>query len=513
MNKLKWGLLLAPWMILGSGTILAQDGPPSQNPDGTISGLPLDLGPPGARALGLGGAFTAVADDSTAALANPAGLTNLTAPEVSLYVRYTDSDVLFLDPDAYNSAVNAFAGTTEKTFSDSSTDVSFASFVVPMDNVVFSGFYSNQLNFNGVQSATDVYLDDIVRTDPGLPDYQNLDQYENDNSLKAKVENIGLSAAFRISDRFSLGVTVRYSSLNLNNQDTWRIDWWNDWETLMADELFGPGNGDGFATMEQVQQFLPVVNDTYIYNSAINDKQSDLMFDVGMYYKGDQWSFGAVYHAGSEFTFESQGSLSSNFSCNSTSDGRSDVCQSYVDLLNAIGETGSFYPNSANVNDVTVRLPAVVSLGGAFRPSDTWLLSFDANRIKYSDLNGPRSTTLGFLFDINQTAQNRGFYDPTIPPVAITEEIKDEWTFHFGAEKSFFFDSGVLRNLAVRGGAYTVKDHDGIVATDNDDIIWTVGLGTIWGKNEIGAKLFQVDLGASFADDTTNVVLSGIFRF
>jgi len=40
-----------------------------------------------------------------------------------------------------------------------------------------------------------------------------------------------------------------------------------------------------------------------------------------------------------------------------------------------------------------------------------------------------------------------------------------------------------------------------------------VGLGSTWGKNELGAKVFQVDLGASFADDTTNVVLSGIFLF
>ena len=37
-------------------------------PSGDFSGLPLDLLPPGARALGLGGAFTGVADDATAAL-------------------------------------------------------------------------------------------------------------------------------------------------------------------------------------------------------------------------------------------------------------------------------------------------------------------------------------------------------------------------------------------------------------------------------------------------------------
>jgi long-subunit fatty acid transport protein len=39
---------------------------------------------PGARSLGLGGAFAAIADDATAAFANPAGLTQLTRPEVSI---------------------------------------------------------------------------------------------------------------------------------------------------------------------------------------------------------------------------------------------------------------------------------------------------------------------------------------------------------------------------------------------------------------------------------------------
>jgi len=67
--------------------------------------------------------------------------------------------------------------------------------------------------------------------------------------------------------------------------------------------------------------------------------------------------------------------------------------------------------------------------------------------------------------------------------------------------------------LALRGGAFTVVDHDGVVATDNDEVVWTAGIGSTWGKNELGAKVFQVDLGASFADDVTNIVLSGILRF
>jgi len=47
---------------------------------------------PGARSLGLGGAFVAVADDATAAWANPSGLTQLARPEISFEGRAWSED-------------------------------------------------------------------------------------------------------------------------------------------------------------------------------------------------------------------------------------------------------------------------------------------------------------------------------------------------------------------------------------------------------------------------------------
>jgi hypothetical protein len=38
--------------------------------------------------MGFGGAFVALADDATAAFANPSGLVQLTKPEVSIDVRH-----------------------------------------------------------------------------------------------------------------------------------------------------------------------------------------------------------------------------------------------------------------------------------------------------------------------------------------------------------------------------------------------------------------------------------------
>ena len=60
-----------------------------------FDGSPIPIGA-GARALGMGGAFTAVADDATANTWNPAGMAQLERPELSInggwYSRSTSSD-------------------------------------------------------------------------------------------------------------------------------------------------------------------------------------------------------------------------------------------------------------------------------------------------------------------------------------------------------------------------------------------------------------------------------------
>ena len=51
----------------------------------------------GARAMGLGGAFIAVADDATAVSFNPAGLAQLLHPEVCIVAKATQQQVAFED--------------------------------------------------------------------------------------------------------------------------------------------------------------------------------------------------------------------------------------------------------------------------------------------------------------------------------------------------------------------------------------------------------------------------------
>ena len=57
--------------------------------------------PPGARASAMGGAFIGLADDATAAITNPAGLTRLLRPEIALQGKWTDPAIQrFSDPNS-----------------------------------------------------------------------------------------------------------------------------------------------------------------------------------------------------------------------------------------------------------------------------------------------------------------------------------------------------------------------------------------------------------------------------
>src|ERR1700740_1184789 len=74
----------------------------AQNTDiESLSGLTFNFGNPGARSLGMGGAFLGLADDASAAEANPAGLTILRKPEVSIEARTFQEEQVFSTSGTY----------------------------------------------------------------------------------------------------------------------------------------------------------------------------------------------------------------------------------------------------------------------------------------------------------------------------------------------------------------------------------------------------------------------------
>lgn len=490
-NRFLVGIL---FLISISSNIYAQGGPVPGGVGGDFSGLPVDLLPPGARSLGLAGAFTAVADDATAAAANPAGLANLSTTEVSLHLRNFDSDVEFFDPDPFDSGYDGLHGNLNKTYSDSGSEVSFASIVKPFDSWVVSAYYLNQLNFQSDQQRPDVVLvDDLV------------DIYTNTNSVDASIEAFGASFAYRISSNFSIGVTVQSTSLDLATRDVWSVDYVTSYELKYADP------------MAAITQF----NDHWTLGSEIGIEQgsdssdSDTVFNIGLLWNISQkFSVGLVYRDGAEFKLEANKFGNYAIGCIAGSTLPAADCAE----LDAINDAGGYSDNV--LANVAVNIPSTTTLGLAWRPTNTFLVSLDINHIGYSESAQVREVTQGFQFDVNTDPSLAGFPRADFNDSRIsgrsgpyTERIKDETSFHLGAEKVFRRPGEFISSLTLRGGAFTIEDHDGAVDIDSSDTVLTAGIGVVVGGDDRGHKQFQLDLGASFGDNTQNIILSGIYRF
>ena len=65
---------------------------------------------PGAKSLALGGAFVGLADDATAGFANPAGLRELSRPEISIEIRGRRVESPFLDRGRLSGTVDESGG-------------------------------------------------------------------------------------------------------------------------------------------------------------------------------------------------------------------------------------------------------------------------------------------------------------------------------------------------------------------------------------------------------------------
>src|SRR3984893_5889438 len=80
-------------VILGLSVAALALAPPAaaQTNDEIFPTLQWNFSTPGARANGMGRTFIGMADDATAAITNPAGLMNLTRPQV--YAEYKNTDI------------------------------------------------------------------------------------------------------------------------------------------------------------------------------------------------------------------------------------------------------------------------------------------------------------------------------------------------------------------------------------------------------------------------------------
>ncbi|HVG23920.1 MAG TPA: hypothetical protein VND45_07180, partial [Thermoanaerobaculia bacterium] len=202
-----------------------------------LSGLQFNFGNPGARSLGMGGAFLGLADDASAAEANPAGLTILRKPEVSLEARNYLEQQLFTTSGTFPQVQR-----TPFTHHSDRVVVTFGSFVYPIKNKFTIGAYYHEALNNEGGGVVVAREDDITGAITPLPNFflpaennqiiggpitrqECLDRRRNTNNpfnclefridpfvsaLSVRQRTYGLAGAWQIHPKFSLGATVRH---------------------------------------------------------------------------------------------------------------------------------------------------------------------------------------------------------------------------------------------------------------------------------------------------------------
>jgi len=184
----------------------------AQNTDiEALSGLQFNFGNPGARSLAMGGAFIGLADDASATEGNPAGLTILRRPEVSVEMRNTRTAQYF-DTGGW------YPNVTTKNFPASDTSISFASVVFPIGKFAGAVYYhqplrlQNSVDTRGQYPATSFFMGPngpLTREECATrADCVEESVYPYATSADVELKTYGVAFAWG-TDRMSIGVALR----------------------------------------------------------------------------------------------------------------------------------------------------------------------------------------------------------------------------------------------------------------------------------------------------------------
>lgn len=325
-----------------------------------LSGLQFNFGNPGARSLGMGGAFLGLADDASAAEANPAGLSILRKPEVSIEGRNYQEQQLF-------TTSGTFPAVSRSAFTNYSDRVSltFASAVLPIKNKFTLGLYYHEPLHNEGGGVVAPFEDPVTGDITPLPNFylpaennqivgdpitrqQCLDRRaETKNpfsclefrvdpfvsALEVRQRTFGVAGAWQIHPRFSIGVNVRHQRF-MESAFTFRFSQQFDPKQIVVQATANVKNGQVETTEE-----------------------SDTTFGVGFKWTPiDKISIGGVYKKGPSF----------------------DAPLFYAD-------TASQFEFS-QVATTSFHIPDVAGIGVSVRPIPVLTINADAVHVKYSNL-------------------------------------------------------------------------------------------------------------------------------
>ena len=426
---------------------------------------------PGGRSLAMGGAFISLANDATAAQANPAGLTTMLSPQLFAEIRFANpdkvsTDTSFRDPitptDGFDVAV--------KTTPSAIVSPSFLSFTYPLDRLSFAASRHEVINIDNRTSSTYEFLSGVQS-----------DIRRSEGNIELKLVNWNLSAAYRLHEQFRVGLTVSYGVLDLTS-------------SVVNSYVDPTGNIIG------APEFAGVPLE--MYRTTTDDRDSDITITAGLLWSiTDTITIGASYRQGGSFAV--QQTLSSN-PINSA------IIPGAINSTVFFNESGTVLTTANNsfAFDNEFNIPDVTTVGISWQPLPQLTLALDAAEIAYSDLLDGFNSRLNVL--------TAGFVNESDALFTVA----DQTNLHFGAEYTLALDQGTL--VFLRAGFHQDKDNRvrsdfapggfGLASNDNfpvseDTDHYSLGVGLVVGNN------FQLDVAADFSDTGTEGVASLIYKF
>jgi len=399
----------------------------------------------GARAMGMGGAFVAVADDATAASWNPAGLAFLIRPEVSLVADRTMSSLA--TSDYVDTTPNPdFPGQTRRvpgTDDGTGSGLSFLSVAYPLKTlgrrVTLQLSYQRQVR----PLSADLYSRDETGAVPaaGAPfvaDYAT--ERTTHVSSSGGVDNLSFGFGAALSETVFVGATLNYwfGSPAAERHMTTRV-------ASLA------GRGD------------PQVYTDTVETTSETQRISSLSANLGVLYRPVSWlTLGAVYRSG--WVGLAKTSYATARSGIDTvlyapPGGEAEYRTERVDWAGQTEASGS------------LAWPASYGLGAAFRPVSTLVLSLDFTRQEWSrgSIDLPRVHLACVNDGVTQTCRPNGtpgFADPAVGAGEYVTHVqyptqldatnlaqRDQNSFRAGAEWVLFLGSVTL---PLRAGVYRV---------------------------------------------------------
>ncbi|MCP4202298.1 MAG: hypothetical protein GY769_10225 [bacterium] len=414
--------------------------------------LQLSFSDPGARSMGFGGAFVALADDATAAFSNPAGLVQLVEPEFSIEARRWSYSTPFTERGRVEGLPSGFgadttAGLRTATSEDVVTGLAFLSLAYPKGRWSLAFFRHQMASFEfssetrglfggGTDCCQDRFFDQRVTTDLNFVSY-------------------GLSAGYRLGENIDLGFGVIYHETSLNSLAT----------VYLPDE-------DPFVNLLAPTSFLP--ERSLVSQSIFGDDTDWGLIGGFLWRPSNGWTIGGIYRQGPE---------------------------ARIAIESRAGEALDLgVPPGAvlrRVSGISVELPWVIGLGFAYRAPDGGLtVSFQWDHIEYSTILKSLEAIAASVDEPNEQA------------------LDDADELHLGGEYVFLRSTPVIavRVGAWLDPDHQLRDTsddlflNALQPRGKDQTHLALGLG-------VAFQGFQIDIGVDFADEVDTASVSAVYSF